>query len=121
MPRVRADTAMADQSGVYRLLVDREEAEYEEWSAGVLGRNGRYPRRRRLEALRAGGPAVFAVYELPVWAQPAGTPPPPRSHAAWNREDQLARGAPVTVFSDDRVTAGAVDGAPTPLDELLDL
>lgn len=120
MPRVRAEVAQAHQVGVYRFLVDREEALHQDWSDSVHGRDGQYPRQRRLEALRAGRPAVFAVYELPVLARPAGTPPP-KSSPEWSREYQLAAGAAVTVFSDDRVTAGAIDGAPTPLDEYLDL
>ncbi|KKC04531.1 hypothetical protein [Mycobacterium nebraskense] len=121
MPRVRAEAAARAQAGLYQFLTDREESAYQDWVGSVHGGNGSYPRSRRLAALRAGRPVACAVYELPMWARPAGTPPPPRSRAEWSRECDVAVGRFVTVFADDRVVLKAVDGAPTPLDEFLDL
>lgn len=121
MPRVRAETAARAQAGLYQFLTDREESEYQDWAGGVHGRNGGYPRSRRLAALRAGRPVACAVYELPVWARPASTPPTPRSRGEWSREYDVTVGRFVTVFADDRVVLKAVGGAPTPLDEFLDL
>lgn len=121
MPRVRAETATPAQAGLYQFLTDREESAYQEWAGSVHGRNGSYPRSRRLAALRAGRPVVCAVFELPVWARPAGTPPTPRSRTEWSREYDVAVGRFVTVFADDRGVLKAMEGAPTPLDEYMDL
>lgn len=120
VPVIGSDSG-ARESGVYRFLAEREETEYQEWLASVHGRNGQYPRRLRLAALRAGRPVVFAVYELPAPARPAGTLPAPKSRLEWSREYDVAVGRFVTVHSDDRVVSGAADGAPTPLEEYLDL
>jgi hypothetical protein len=107
MPVVRTALAPpAATGGLYQFLADREEAEHHDWVTNhVLGRAGQlYRNSRRLAALRAGQPVTLALREFPEWARPSQP-----ADSLW------------TVYADDRVLHGAHDGAPTALDELLDL
>lgn len=129
MPVVRdSGGTVAPSAGLYRFLVDREEAEHHDWVTNHVLGGQRYGRSRRLAALRTGQPVTLGLHEFPEWAQPVPLPRPPcRTRAEMDRvperyekRRQLADSA-WTVYADDRVVRGGHDGAPTSLDEFVDL
>lgn len=131
MPVVRDSGGPARPSaGLYKFLVDREEAEHRDWVTNhILGRGGqRYGKSRRLAALRAGQPAALGLSEFPEWARPVPLPRSPcrtraemdQSPERYEKCRQLADSV-WTVYADDRVVRGVHDGASEALDEYLDL
>ncbi|OBH55474.1 hypothetical protein [Mycobacterium sp. E2479] len=100
------------QSGVYAWLLDREEAEHQDWQASIHSQlPGGYPRMRFLGALRAGRPVSVVVAQLPGWARPHGYPLPPKSRADMTDEHWRRGSEAVTIHTNDRMESGAGAGS----------